>query len=218
MVAAASISPAPEPLTLDDCGFLQCDDPNVEDPAAPSQCIPPPPGECGNGIVEVDETCDDSVIPPADGDGCSAVCQMEEGFLCLGAPSVCATVELSSEDNDDATKADGPVTDGQTWSGDIEPSGDVDWYAVSLVGGQVLTVETIDGGDGACADLDLDSRLRIFDSNGTGVLATDDDGGGGFCSLIAFTAPVDGTYCIVLDAITFEPDATFNDYMTVAIE
>lgn len=42
---------------------------------------------CGDGLVEGSETCDDGGIAP--GDGCSPECQVEDGWLCTGEPSVC---------------------------------------------------------------------------------------------------------------------------------
>jgi len=46
---------------------------------------------CGNGFVDVGEQCDD-VAPAEDGDGCSATCTVEPGFVCNGAPSVCVPI------------------------------------------------------------------------------------------------------------------------------
>jgi large repetitive protein len=46
--------------------------------------------ECGDGLIEETETCDDQVN--ADGDGCSPTCQVEAGWLCTGEPSACVTV------------------------------------------------------------------------------------------------------------------------------
>jgi cysteine-rich repeat protein len=43
--------------------------------------------ECGNGTPEPSEACDDGGA--ADGDGCSAACQVEVGWTCASAPSVC---------------------------------------------------------------------------------------------------------------------------------
>ena len=54
-----------------------------------SVCVPPAIA-CGNGIKEQNEACDDGNI--VNGDGCSAMCQVELGFQCVGTPSVCATV------------------------------------------------------------------------------------------------------------------------------
>ena len=46
---------------------------------------------CGDGKVTVSlgEECDDNVLPPADGDGCSATCTVEDSWECNGEPSVC---------------------------------------------------------------------------------------------------------------------------------
>lgn len=42
---------------------------------------------CGNGVINPGETCDD--VNKANGDGCSSTCQVEQGWTCNGAPSVC---------------------------------------------------------------------------------------------------------------------------------
>ncbi|MDJ0765842.1 MAG: right-handed parallel beta-helix repeat-containing protein [Myxococcota bacterium] len=42
---------------------------------------------CGNGVIEPGEACDDANA--TDSDGCSATCQVETGWQCLGAPSAC---------------------------------------------------------------------------------------------------------------------------------
>lgn len=44
---------------------------------------------CGDGLIFA-ATCDDGNV--VDGDGCSAVCQVEMGYVCTGAPSVCLYV------------------------------------------------------------------------------------------------------------------------------
>jgi len=43
---------------------------------------------CGNGALEALEKCDDGNLKGAD--GCSAACQLEPGFACAGAPSLCS--------------------------------------------------------------------------------------------------------------------------------
>jgi cysteine-rich repeat protein len=48
-----------------------------------SQCQ----GVCGNSLVEPDEACDDGGL--TDGDGCSASCEVEEGWVCSDVPSQC---------------------------------------------------------------------------------------------------------------------------------
>ncbi len=54
-------------------------------PVVGSYLVIAPP--CGNGLVAGAETCDDAGTTP--GDGCDAVCQIEPGYMCVGAPSVC---------------------------------------------------------------------------------------------------------------------------------
>jgi len=44
-------------------------------------------GEMGNGIIDGDEECDDGNIDS--GDGCSSTGTIEEGYECVGEPSVC---------------------------------------------------------------------------------------------------------------------------------
>ena len=43
---------------------------------------------CGNGQLNLGETCDDMNLRA--GDGCSSTCTIEPSFSCIGAPSVCA--------------------------------------------------------------------------------------------------------------------------------
>ena len=45
------------------------------------------PPQCGNGIIESGEQCDDE--DTQNGDGCSQTCQIESGWSCSGEPSVC---------------------------------------------------------------------------------------------------------------------------------
>ncbi len=50
---------------------------------------------CGNGLLELGEECDDGNI--ADGDGCSASCDVDEGYECSGQPSVCEPLAVIGE-------------------------------------------------------------------------------------------------------------------------
>lgn len=77
----------------------------------------PTPGEpcvstqrCGDKKITVEETCDDGQATPRDGDGCSADCQLERGWICpvpgqLCAPAACGDGILvgneQCEDDDD---------------------------------------------------------------------------------------------------------------------
>jgi cysteine-rich repeat protein len=54
---------------------------------------------CGNGAIEsnvgpqiyltFDEQCDQGSMNVATGDGCDDLCQIEDGYVCSGTPSVC---------------------------------------------------------------------------------------------------------------------------------
>jgi cysteine-rich repeat protein len=63
-----------------------------------------PGAECGNNDVETGEECDDDNTMA--GDGCSATCEVEDGWECTMDPSVCETtcgdgIEAGDEECDD---------------------------------------------------------------------------------------------------------------------
>lgn len=70
-----------------------------------------PPGVCGDGELGDDEACDDG--NPDDGDGCSATCEEEPGFQCMGQPSVC-----ESTCGDGVVASDEACDDGDMMPGD----------------------------------------------------------------------------------------------------
>jgi cysteine-rich repeat protein len=87
-----------------DCDVV--DDGDDDDDSCPEVTV------CGDGLVDGPETCDDGDTTP--GDGCSATCQLEAGWSCAGAPSVCGEVcgdgnivGGESCDDSDATGGDG---------------------------------------------------------------------------------------------------------------
>ena len=66
--------------------------------------------ECGDGIVQPGEPCDDG--NQSAGDGCSSTCTVEPGWSCAGSPSVCAPtcgngVVDAGEECDDHGNANG---------------------------------------------------------------------------------------------------------------
>ncbi len=66
---------------------------------------------CGNGIVEGVEACDDGNLNPAD--GCSSNCSIEQGWACVGQPSVCALL-CGNSGLDTGEQCDGANLGGQT--------------------------------------------------------------------------------------------------------
>jgi cysteine-rich repeat protein len=60
------------------------------------------PDMCGDGMIGGTEACDDGDID--DGDGCSAMCVVEDGWDCTGMPSICTDIDecTLNTDNCDA--------------------------------------------------------------------------------------------------------------------
>jgi len=68
---------------------------------------------CGDGIIEGTEECDDGGT--AAGDGCSSNCSMEEGWRCVGQPSICALLcgngSLDTDEQCEGTNLGGQTCD-----------------------------------------------------------------------------------------------------------
>ena len=152
--------------------------------AAPTVCT----GVCGDGLVVKGEQCDDG--NSVAGDCCSAACQAETG--------------CERELNNTSPTANDLVVVGVngTVKGNIYPSSDVDYYAVTIPGtasSGSLLAETKDGplaGD-TCASNKLDTMITLYDVNGIPI-TSDDDGGAGPCSLINVPALPPGTYYLTV--------------------
>jgi cysteine-rich repeat protein len=77
----------PDPDCVDVDNVLGCYNncaPLTVDPDDFTQCLP---SLCGDGIVAIDEPCDDTDVLA--GDGCDGDCLVEPGFACIGQPSYC---------------------------------------------------------------------------------------------------------------------------------
>jgi cysteine-rich repeat protein len=55
------------------------------------ECLP---SNCGNGIIDNGETCDDGNRD--NDDGCNQGCQIEAGYVCSGVPSVCTALPTAT--------------------------------------------------------------------------------------------------------------------------
>jgi len=79
----------------------------------------------------------------------------------------------------------------------IAAVGDTDYVTFTANAGDFITIGTDADGAGSVGD----TRIRLFDSAGGSVLASDDDGGPGLYSLISgFAAPYTGTYTVGIAA------------------
>ncbi len=113
--------------------------------------------ECGDGLVQAEEGCDDG--DATGGDGCSASCTVEPGWSCSGEPSICTQtcgngdVEAGEAcDDGDTSSADGcsatcTIESGWTCAG--EPSA-----CVRNCGNGIIAspLESCDDGDGTGGD------------------------------------------------------------------
>ncbi|MBK8252007.1 MAG: DUF4215 domain-containing protein [Polyangiaceae bacterium] len=196
---------------------------------------------CGNGIVTMGETCDDNNT--TNGDGCDANCKptgcgngiATAGETCDdnnttggdGCSATCATENLESEPNNACGAEDGPFTPNPTVNviGAITPAADQDFFSFTLPGPgvQSIKIESFSGVvPGACAG-GIDTFLELRGTNCTTVLASDDDDGLNFCSLIdaagADTAArklAPGTYFVRMNELG--DNATIANYnITVTI-
>jgi len=133
------------------------------------------PTTCGNGAIELGETCDDAGT--VDGDGCSSACLVEDGWRCVGAPSICERIEVCGNGRIDTGELcdDGGVVDGdgcnamcQVESGWIcsgEPSVCVPVSPAVCGNGRIEIGEQCDDGNTVVAD-GCNSACRIEDGWG----------------------------------------------------
>ncbi|MDX9720543.1 MAG: DUF4215 domain-containing protein [Myxococcota bacterium] len=69
---------------------------------------------CGDGIVEGLEECDDGEL--LDGDGCTASCTYEPGFVCFGSPSTCVPGSTQACGSTIVVTTDALQLTGDNWS------------------------------------------------------------------------------------------------------
>jgi cysteine-rich repeat protein len=104
------------------------------------------PVQCGDGIQDPSEGCDDANTTA--GDGCSAACALES----------------------DETEPNGTIATtnpfSAPWFAQISPAGDVDHVQIQVPQTASLSVTVTGVGDGACFDGSMDSKVAILDSAG----------------------------------------------------
>jgi hypothetical protein len=115
--------------------------------------------------------------------------------------SHCAAVQDEVESNDTFATANA-ATSGRPIRGTKSTATDVDWFSISANAGDLIIAETTDGATDRCAASGgLDSRLRIFGTDGATLLALDDDisASDNWCSFAAARVAAAGTYYVALD-------------------
>jgi hypothetical protein len=106
------------------------------------------------------------------------------------------------EPNDTPAEAN-VLTVGDDMSAAIDVAGDFDYFAITVAAGDILTFETLPG------DAD-DTRMWLYDTDGTTELVFNDDGGQGFYSLIAdYEFAAAGTYYIAISHYSSSGTGTY---------
>jgi hypothetical protein len=103
--------------------------------------------------------------------------------------------------------------------GNINPSGDMDWIAVTVPGpSTTLTAQVTDIGNGQCANLSIDSEVEIYGTDGTTSLAFNEDYGNDYCSLATATGLAAGTYYVrVASSQQYAPTGTFMYQLKITL-
>ena len=104
------------------------------------------------------------------------------------------------DDHSSNTQTTGTVAAGGSTTGELESSGDHDWFAVTLEAGTTYRID-LEGSPTGAGDLS-DPYLRgVHDANGVLLSrTTNDDGGTGYNSRLVFTPEQGGTYYVAAGA------------------
>lgn len=123
---------------------------------------PPEDEHCGDQVVDLGEECDDGNA--FDGDGCSASCQVEPGFVCSAEgpcsvlPDFCDGAEASSGCAPSSYCGDGIVDEGETCDDGPANGAGYAWCAADCSFGPycgdgiVDEIEECDDGNGTAGD------------------------------------------------------------------
>jgi Zn-dependent metalloprotease len=98
----------------------------------------------------------------------------------------------SYEPDDTSGQANNIAIDGTAQTHNFFCAGDSDWVKFSATLGMDYVIETFNLGSNS------DTYMYLYDTDGATLITSDDDGGSGLASRIAWTAPVDGTYYVRL--------------------
>ena len=117
-----------------------------------------PPG-CGDGILQLNEQCDDGNTTA--GDGCSPTCVFEKNFV------------NETEVNDTQSLANPLPAGADGFIGSIKPVGDLDHFKFDVtVPGSSVIIHTSNG-LGACPS-GFDSKIYLYDPNNQQIAVNDD--------------------------------------------
>ena len=110
--------------------------------------------------------------------------------------SVSVTDSIPDDDFTAGTGTAGTVAVGGSETGEIERGGDLDWFAVTLEAGKTYRID-LEGSRTSAGTLYDPYLYGLYDAAGNLISGTtNDDGGAGYNSRVAFTATADATYYV----------------------
>jgi len=124
-------------------------------------------------------------------DSTGAVSEPDKLNNISGGTEVCIASADSYESDDTATTAR-LINVGTTETHNFHAAGDQDWFKFEAWAGNSYTIEIANLG------LNSDTYLYLYDTNGTTMLAANDDYGGTLASKIIWQAPANGTYYVMV--------------------
>ncbi len=168
---------------------------------APSLCST----TCGDSVIAGNEVCDDGNA--ISGDCCSSGCAIEAGC------------EIEPNDTYLTANALSAVGQNNKVFAFVSPAGNADYFSVVIPAGQTGTISAFTGPGvtDTCAPAgNIDTEVSILDSDGSTVLATNDDFGGNYCSSTFVGGLQAGTYYVRTKASTaYCPSCLFNYSVTI---
>lgn len=156
-----------------DCDFSQVCENDV--------CIYEQSTNCGDGIVDWNEFCDDG--NKVNRDGCSNKCQVEKGYICKGEPSKCQLIDDYENDQNsdnlpsDDTNSDDANSDSNLNPGDNSDQNSDNHDSSSDSNTDIQPVNPGNNGDGLSDDpIDASSDVNQEDGNSDNFDGNSDDG------------------------------------------
>jgi hypothetical protein len=109
--------------------------------------------------------------------------------------------QVPSDDHGDTYDGATPVsTDGTLYPGNIETTGDVDYFRFDADAGDTYVIETSNLGGGC------DTVITLFDTDGTTLITEDDDGASEpLASIIEWNSLASGTYYVRVKDYDYDP-------------
>jgi len=119
-------------------------------------------------------------------------------------------ISVTSDDHgNDAASATLITANGTLYDGDLEISSDVDYFEFNATNGVQYTLDT------SQLETGCDTEIKLFDTDGTTLIDSDDDGGWGFfASRIDWVATASGTFYVSVEPMWSSSIGTYKISVT----